>query len=204
MSIGKKIKEFRNLRGLTQSELSERANISRSYLGDIEGDRYNPSVETLKCIADALSIHVSELFDGTLLQCGAPRAVRVPLLGRVPAGIPIEAIENVLDWEEIPTEWTKGNRQFFALKLQGDSMSPKYLDRDVIIVEKSESAESGQDVVVIINGHDATFKRVVFSESGVILQPLNPNYQPSFFSREDVERMPVKIIGICREIRRKP
>lgn len=204
MSIGKKLREIRNARGLTQHELAQKANISRSYLGDIEGDRYNPSVDTLRDLADALSVHLSVFFNEVSDVQMPSMALRVPVLGRVPAGIPIEAIEEVLDWEEIPAEWSKGNREFFALKLQGDSMMPKYLDSDVIIVERTETAETGQDVVIVINGHDATFKRVIVNDSGIILQPLNPTYEPCFFSKEDVQNIPVRIIGICREIRRKP
>lgn len=204
MSIGKKVKEIRNQHGLTQYELARKANISRSYLGDIEGGRYNPSVETLRCIAEALSQPLSAFFDGATPQPASSRAVRVPVLGRVPAGIALEAIEDVLDWEEIPIEWTKGNRQFFALKLRGDSMMPKYLDDDVIIVERTDTAENGQDAVIIINGHDATFKRVLVNENGIILMPINTAYQPHFFSKSDVQRLPVTIMGVCREIRRKP
>lgn len=63
MEIGQKIKVIRKSRGLTQNELALKANISRSYLGDLEGGRYNPSVDTLKAIAGALNTDISELLD---------------------------------------------------------------------------------------------------------------------------------------------
>ena len=82
-------------------------------------------------------------------------------------------------------------------------MSPTYLDGDTIILEKVDDCESGQDAVVMVNGNDGTFKRVFKNENGIILQPLNPEYQPLVFSNEQIINLPVRIIGIAKEIRRK-
>lgn len=82
-------------------------------------------------------------------------------------------------------------------------MSPTYLDGDTIILEKVDDCESGQDCVVMVNGNDGTFKRVFKNENGVILQPLNPEYQPLVFSNKQIINLPVRIIGVAKEIRRK-
>lgn len=82
-------------------------------------------------------------------------------------------------------------------------MSPTYLDGDTIILEKVDDCESGQDAVVMVNGNDGTFKRVFKNENGIILQPLNPEYQPLVFSNEQIINLPVRIIGVAKEIRRK-
>lgn len=82
-------------------------------------------------------------------------------------------------------------------------MMPEYLDGDTIILEKVDDCESGQDCVVMVNGQDGTFKRVFKNENGIILQPLNPTFSPMVYSNEDIEKLPIKIIGKVVELRRK-
>lgn len=82
-------------------------------------------------------------------------------------------------------------------------MYPDYLDGDTIILEKIEDCESGEDCIVMVNGNDGTFKRVIKSENGIILQPLNTAYSPMIYSNEQIETLPIKIIGKVVELRRK-
>ena len=126
---------------------------------------------------------------------------RIKVFGTVPAGIPIEAIEDVVDWEDIPNDWISGGQEYFGLKVKGDSMYPKYLDGDTIIVRKQSDCESGQDCVVYVNGYDATLKKVVKKPDCIILQPLNPTYDPKVYDYND-ESNPVTIAGVVVEIRR--
>ena len=105
--------------------------------------------------------------------------------------------------EEIPEDWTRGGKEFFALQVHGDSMRPRYEDGDVIILRKAETCESGQDCAVRINGDDVTFKRVRRREDGVMLQALNPEYESYFFSNRQINELPVRIIGVVVEMRRK-
>ena len=129
--------------------------------------------------------------------------IRVPVLGRIPAGIPIEAIEDVEDWEDFPISDTIQGRQYFGLKVKGDSMEPEYRDGDTIIVQQQETCNSGDDCAVMVNGDDATFKRVRLHEDGLTLQPLNTKYDPRFFTAKEVQSLPVRILGVVVEIRRK-
>ena len=129
-------------------------------------------------------------------------SIRIPVLGSVPAGIPLEAIEDIEDWEEIPREWTKGDKDYFGLKIHGDSMYPKYMDGDTIILRKADDCESGDECVVYVNGYDATFKKVIKKMDHIILQPLNSEYEPIMIDNND-ENNPVKIVGIVVELRRK-
>lgn len=111
-------------------------------------------------------------------------------------------IEDVIDYEDISEEMLKGDREYFGLKVSGDSMMPKYLDGDVLIVQKTNDCESGQDCIVMVNGDDGTFKRVIKNKDGIILQPLNPNYEIKFYSNDEIEKLPIKILGVVKEIRR--
>ena len=82
-------------------------------------------------------------------------------------------------------------------------MFPEYLDGDIIILQKIEDCENGQDSVVMVNGSDGTFKRVFKNENGIVLQPLNNEFQPMIYSNEQIEKLPIRIIGRVVELRRK-
>lgn len=125
------------------------------------------------------------------------------IYGTIPAGIPLECIEDIIDTEEISPDMVKSGKEYFGLKIKGDSMSPQYLDNDIIILQKQEDCESGDDCVVMVNGNDGTFKRVFKNENGIILQPLNNSYQPMIYTNEQIENLPIRILGKVVELRRK-
>jgi len=133
--------------------------------------------------------------------------IKIPVLGFIKAGVPIEAQEDIIEYIDIPKNWLKGGKMFYGLKISGDSMFPKYNENDIVIFEKSEDYEiaNKKDCAVMVNGFDATFKNVTFNENGITLVPLNlnnsDNYQPTFYNSEEIQKLPVKIIGIAREKR---
>ena len=133
--------------------------------------------------------------------------VKIPVLGVIKAGTPIEAQENIIEYVDIPEEWTKGNKKYYGLKIQGDSMYPKYEENDIVIFEQTEDyiRANKKDCAVMVNGDDATFKNVTITESGITLIPLNINnsdgYQPTFYDKEQIKNKPVRIIGIAKEKR---
>ena len=133
------------------------------------------------------------------------KGVRIPVLGKVAAGIPIEAIENYNtdEWEEIPEEMAS-KAEYFALKIQGESMEPKFSDGDVVIVRKQDDLESGEIGVVIINGSDATVKKVMKQDNGILLVASNQSvYPPKFYDNKTINSLPVKILGKVVELRAK-
>lgn len=135
------------------------------------------------------------------------RIVKIPVLGVIKAGVAIEAQEDVLEYIDIPEEYTHGGKKFYGLRISGDSMYPKYEENDIVIFEQVEdfSNANKKDCAVMVNGYDATFKNVTISESGITLVPFNLNnqdgYQPTFYTKDQIESLPVKIIGIAREKR---
>lgn len=131
------------------------------------------------------------------------KTIKIPILGKVPAGVPIEAIQDILGYEEIPASMLKSGNNYFALKIDGDSMYPDYKTDDIIIIRQQNTCNSGDDCVVMVNGDDATFKRVIKQEKSIILKPLNNNYEPYYFDEYEILTKPVKIIGIAIEVRRK-
>ena len=164
-----------------------------------ENGTAEPRMGAIQKIADYFGIPKATLIDGSET---VTHPNRIPVLGSVPAGIPIEAIEDIIDWEDIPIEWTSSGYEYFGLKVKGDSMYPKYLEDDTIIVRRQDDCESGQDCIVYVNGFDATLKKIVKKPDCIILQPLNPKYDPKVYDYND-EDNPIKIAGIVIEIRRK-
>ena len=127
---------------------------------------------------------------------------RIPVLGSVAAGIPIDAIEDVLDWEDISDDMAKTG-EFFGLRIKGDSMQPRIVEGDVVIVRQQPDADSGDVVIVQVNGDKATCKRLAKYSSGISLISFNPAYEPMNYTNEQIERLPVTIIGKVVENRQK-
>ena len=130
-------------------------------------------------------------------------SIKIPVYGRVRAGIPEAAIEDIIDTEEIDPEMVKGGAEFFALKISGDSMEPKISDGDVVIVKKQPDIESGEVAIVMVNAEDATCKRVRKYRDGIELIASNPMYSPVFYSNEQIAQLPVTILGRVVELRAK-
>lgn len=203
-TIGSRIRIARKNAQLTQYELSKLTRLSRSYIGDIEKDRYNPSVSTLKLIAKATNCPLSDLLTSAEPSSEKkPQGVRIPVVGKVVAGIPSEAIEDIEDYEEIPREMASSG-EFFALKIKGRSMEPKLTEGDIVIVRKQEDVDSGDTAIVLVNGDEATAKQIKKTEAGIMLIGFNVEvYQPHFYSNEQIEALPVRIIGKVVESRHK-
>lgn len=129
----------------------------------------------------------------------------IPVYGTIKAGIPIESQSDIIDYVDIPKQWTNGGKKFYGLKISGDSMFPKYSENDIVIFEQNDDIEAykNKDVAVMINGTESTFKKILVNEQGIVLQPYNMAYEIMMFSKEQVEQLPIKIVGIAREKRTK-
>ncbi len=125
--------------------------------------------------------------------------IKIPVVGTVAAGEPILAEQNIIDYEELPAEEFKDG-DYFGLKIKGDSMLPRILERDVVIVRQQNDCDNGQVAVVLINGDEATVKQIKKTESGIMLIPFNNKYDPMFFTKEEIETKPVKIIGVVKRL----
>jgi len=202
--FGKRIQELRNSTGKSRKEIAIDLQVHESTYGKYELGHREPDIKTIHKIADYFNVSMDYLLGKTYDTGNSIKAVRIPVLGKIPAGVPIEAIEDVLDFEEVPADWGSGGKEYFALELDGDSMSPKYLSGDVVIFQITDNCENGQDCAVMVNGDESTFKKLVKQPNGIVLQPLNTSmYEPMFYSNKDVEELPVRVIGVAKEIRRK-
>lgn len=190
--------------GKTQFDLADFMGVSQATISNWCKGVKLPRMDKIDKICDFFNVSRSRLMEDkeSLKESSTSAAVRINVLGSVPAGIPLEAVEDIVDWEEIPREWTKGGKEFFGLRVKGDSMYPKYMEGDTIILRKADDCENGDECVVYVNGYDATFKKVIKKQDHIILQPLNSKYEPMMFDYND-EKHPIKLAGIVVELRRK-
>ena len=211
--LGIYLKELRKSKDLSLRRVDELTDITYSHLNMIENGIRKVTPALLKNLATLYNVDYLDLYEKAgyidLIEDdkkskidSKPKGMRIPVLGSIPAGIPIELIEDIIDYEDISEEMLKGGKQYFALKVKGNSMEPKYLDGDTLIILKSDDCESGQDAIVMVNGDDGTFKRVFKTDNGITLQPLNNEYMPMFYSNENIKKLPVRILGVVKEIRR--
>ncbi len=195
------------IRNIKPVELHEKTGISESLLSKYLSGNAIARQKKLSLLADALNVNPVWLmgYDVPIAQQNASssQSAIVFVYGTIPAGVPIECIEDIIDTEEISADMLKGGKQYFGLRVRGNSMEPEYLDGDTLILERVDDCESGDDAVVMVNGDDGTFKRVFKTENGIRLQPLNNEYEPLIYSNEQIEKLPVRILGVVVEFRRR-
>lgn len=215
-NIGDLIREYRQSHGLSMEEFGRRAGLSKAYISLIErgkNTRSNkpivPSIDTMKAIADGLEMDLDVLLRSIdpsqkiKINSTHPKGVQIPVLGRVVAGVPLEAVEEILDYEEITPELA-ATGEFFALQIRGRSMEPRMLEGDVVIVRKQDDVESGDIAIVLVNGDEATVKKIKKMSTGITLIATNISvYEPHFYSNEEIEALPVQILGKVVELRGK-
>ena len=217
MTLGEIIKSYRNEKQMSMDVFSERSGISKAYISLLEKNRHPktgkpiaPSLQCIKQAADGMNMDFNELFsllDGDVTINETPnndfvRSIKINVLGRVAAGIPINAITDIIDTEEITEELARTG-EFFGLKIKGDSMEPRICDGDVVIVRQQDDAESGDIVIAMVNGDDATCKRLVKYAKSIALVSFNTKYEPMIFTEQEIEEKPVRIIGKVVELRGK-
>ena len=198
VELVKKLTEEQNM---SMSELGRRVGIAKSAISRyFNGTRELP----LNKIGDFASVlHTTpDYLLGIDYEPPKPQGLKIPVLGTVAAGVPISAVEDILDYEEVPISW-QNQGEFFALKIKGDSMEPRMESGDVVIVKQQSDANSGDTVIVLVNGDDATCKKLQKTDNGIMLVSTNPKYPPMFYSNEEISTKPVVILGKVVELRQK-
>lgn len=205
--IGTRLKELRKEAGITQLELSKILKVTPKAISFYELDERSPSPDMISKIADYFHVSTDYLYGKTnernthIKKDAHKKGVRIPVLGTVVAGIPIDAIENIEDYEEIPEAMARKG-DFFALRIKGHSMEPKLQPGDTVIVEKMNDVDTGSVAIVLVNGYEATCKQIKKVEGGIVLYGFNTDvYEPHFYSNEEIMTLPVQIIGKVVESR---
>ena len=195
-----RIKELRQSRGLSQKQLSDMLFVNQTAVSQWERGVTTPTKETLIKLANMFNTSIDDLLG--VQENESHKGVLVPILGQVIAGIPIDAVEDILGYEEISREMaTQG--EYFALQIKGNSMEPRMRQGDVVIVKKQSAVESGDIAVVLVNGDEATIKKFVIHDNGISLISNNESYSPMFYTKKEIVEKPVTVLGKVVELRAK-
>lgn len=205
----KRLAQALSNQNMIPQELANASGVSKASISQYLNGSHAPSNISSGKMAKILNVNPVWLmgFDAPMKEevitsSSSKKGVTINVLGRVAAGIPIDAIEEVIDTEEITEEMAKTG-EFFGLKIKGNSMEPRIYENDVVIVRQQNDAESGDVVIATINGDEATCKRLRKYRDGIELISNNPSYEPMFFSNEEILSKPVRIIGKVVELRGK-
>lgn len=212
--MAQNIKMYMEDKGISRKEFCKRLGFAYSTVTDwLNAEKY-PRIDKIEMMATFFGVSKADLVEPhtathspakppTPSQQPRDKGIRIPVLGRVVAGIPIEAIEEIIDWEEIPQKLAASGK-FFALRVCGHSMEPGILEGDIVIVRQQEDVDNYDTAIVLVNGDEATVKRVKKQKEGITLIATNTSvYEPHFYSNQEIHDLPVKILGKVVEMRRK-
>lgn len=199
-------------------DLSKKTGISKTNISCYMSGKYEAKQDGVKLLADALNVNpvwlmgydvpMQKNIDDTLKKIGAfpvsnENTVNIPVLGIVKAGYDYLAQENWIATIDVDKSLVGDSKDFFALKVKGDSMSPVLIEDDIVIIKKQSDFETGDIIVAIVNGNEATIKKGKKTENSILLQPLNPSYEPLIFTKEEMKTIPVTIVGIVKQLKRE-
>ncbi|WP_428259684.1 LexA family protein [Gallibacter sp. Marseille-QA0791] len=207
-TTAERIQQAMEKNNITQAELCRKTKIGKSSLSTYLSGDYEPKQRNLYKLATALNVTPEWLMgldvpmNDNDSQHRKSTGVSIPIVSTIVAGMPADAYEDPLGYEEISHELAKTG-DFICLKVKGDSMSPAIQDGDLVIIRQQNDVESGDIAVVRINGDEATLKKVQKSADGITLIAYNPAvYEPHFYSNKEIEELPVEIDGKVVEMKR--
>lgn len=207
-SMAQNIKRYMRKKNISRRELCDALGFNYNTLADWLHARKYPRIDKIEMMANYFGISKADLVeqysDADAHHIAPIDVIRIPVLGRVVAGDPREAIQEADEFLYIPAMNHRRSEDFFALRVCGESMEPNLMDGDIAIVHIQPDVESGQIAVVLIDNNDATVKRVFVSPDGITLVADNPAvFQPHFFTNDDCLSLPVKILGRVISIQRE-
>lgn len=195
------LRQARKAKGLTQTEVARAIGLTQNGYSYWENGKAKIDKDQLLKLAELFEVSTDYLLGNTSKP--NTKGVWIPVLGEVAAGIPIEAVEDIVDYEEIDAALA-ATGDFFGLRIKGSSMEPRIREGDVVIVRKQDDADTGDTVVALVNGDSATVKRLKKEADGSMwLLPNNPAYDPQHFTPTEITEKPVHIIGKVVELRGK-
>lgn len=198
-TMAKNIRYYMSLYKKTRQDMCEALGVKYTTFTDwVNGNKY-PRIDKIEMMANYFNITKADLVEEPVEK---KSKFMIPVLGMVRAGIPMSAVEYIIDYEEISEEMARQG-EFFGLKIKGDSMEPRIREGDVVIVRKQPTVESGEIAIVLVNGDEATIKKVQRFSGGINLIPSNPSYDVITFTNEQIESLPVQILGKVVELRAK-
>lgn len=197
-----RLKELRIEKDKLQEDIGKIIGVSGRAVGNYETGKRELSPEKILKLAEYFGVSTDYLLGKTDIKNAVVSVTKIPILGTVKAGYDWLAEENIVDYITVRENIPNIN-EYYALKITGDSMLPLLSDGDLVIVHAQDDVESGQTAVILINGEEATVKKVIKTNEGIELHAMNPYYPIKRFTFEDMKNIPVKIIGRVKEAKIK-
>lgn len=215
--LGRYLKQLREVKDLSLRKVNELTGISYTHLNMIENGKRNVTPALLRNLAQLYNINYLDLYEKAgyidLIEDEKKSKIKtdmlgnpvspIPLLGTVKAGYNYLAQENWIGTIDVETSLVGSGEDYFALKVKGDSMAPTFLENDIVIIKKQNDCENNEYAVVIINGDEGTLKKVKKTDDGIVLQPLNPAYGPVMYTKDEIEKIPIIIVGVVKQLKRE-
>lgn len=204
-SFQSRLEKALKIRNIKPVELHEKTGISESLLSKYLSGNAVARQRKISLISDALNINPVWLMGYDIPMEAIPinniEKIKIPVLGTVKAGYDYLAQENIIGYESIDS--VADTKNYYALQVTGNSMEPLFSDGDIAIVHKQDDFETGNTCIVLINGDEATVKKVVRTEDGIDLIAMNPYYPVRHFTKEEMDKIPVQVIGKVVEARKR-
>lgn len=208
--VGNRLKQAREENHITLEEAGSRVGVHKSTVLRWEnGETEKIKLPIIKALADYYRVNPVWLMGYDVDKyvtkkdaLGNP-ITHIPLLGTVKAGYNYLAQENWIGTVDVETSLVGSGEDYFALKVKGDSMAPTFLENDIVIIKKQNDCENNEYAVVIINGDEGTLKKVKKTDDGIVLQPLNPAYGPVMYTKDEIEKIPIIIVGVVKQLKRE-
>ncbi|OHQ39322.1 MULTISPECIES: helix-turn-helix domain-containing protein [Staphylococcus] len=192
--MAKNISRFMKENNIDRKKLSNDLKVKYTTLSDWINAKTYPRIDKIELLADYFNVTKADLVEDKEKQVIETLPVKkIPVVSKISAGLPIYSEENLIDYIYFATNKLNSDKEEFALKVSGDSMDKIFQDGDIVVVEKDSVVENGQLGVVMINGYNATVKRIRYNGDQIILIPEsnNTNHYPQVYGKDDE----VKIIG---------
>lgn len=199
--FSRNLRKYMRLNNKDRNDVARDLEIPYSTLTDWYNGNIYPRIDKIQILANYFGIQKSDL-----VESDSNSNKSIPILGTVKAGYNWLAEENVIGYitdRDTIKDYEKNINEYFALKVTGDSMLPLLSDGDLVIVHDQDDVESGQTAIVLINGEEATVKKVIKTNEGIELHAMNPYYPVKKFTFEDMKNIPIKIIGRVKEAKIK-
>jgi len=210
--VGYRLKQAREEKHITLEDAGNKVGVHKSTVLRWEnGETEKIKIPILETLAKYYEVNpvwlagydVSKYCSNTTTDILGNPTINIPIIGTVKAGYDYLAQENIIGTIPVETSLVGNGDNFFALEVKGDSMSPIFIEGDIVIIKKQNDCENNEIAIIIVNGDEGTIKKVRKTEQGIILQPLNLAYAPMIFTNEEIKSIPITIVGIVKELKRK-
>lgn len=204
--FAKNLQYYMHLNKKTRNDVCRDLDIPYSTFTDWYNANIYPRIDKIQLLANYFGIQKSDLVENKDTEktdiLGNP-VTSIPILGIVKAGYNYLAQENWIGTIDVESSLVGRGEDYFALRVKGDSMAPTFLEGDIVIIKKQNDCENNEYAVVIINGDEGTLKKVKKTDDGIVLQPLNPAYGPVMYTKDEIEKIPIIIVGVVKQLKRE-